>query len=207
MITTILTAIAICCSFSLFSQTSQQRNTYFKLSTGNVSFGTGDYMGYSVSMELSKDLVKKPVWGLNKFLLGGELVFENGVKIPVIQNPSFSDMIQTFHHTSNILLWTKAAYYPFKSILPGFNIQLGPTIGYSQRSSEAQRKTSVDILGNSIRQSTLAFDNGFVIGYRISTGIEFDLSKKWLTGFRLDFSNNNQAEINTHAGLKLGYRF
>ena len=31
--------------------------------------------------------------------------------------------------------------------------------------------------------------------------------KKWLTGFRLDFSNNNQAEINTHAGLKLGYRF
>jgi hypothetical protein len=70
MKTTILTAIAICCSFSLFSQTSQQRNTYFKLSAGNVSFGTGDYMGYSVSMELSKDLVKKPVWGLNNFLLG-----------------------------------------------------------------------------------------------------------------------------------------
>ncbi len=207
MKTTILTAIAISCCFTIFAQTTQQRNTYFKLSAGNVSFGTGDYMGYSVSMELSKDLVKKPVWGLNKFLLGGELVFENGVKNPVIQNPSFSDMIQTFHQTSNILLWTKAAYYPLKSFLPGFNIQLGPTIGYSQRSSDPQRRTSVDILGNSVRQSILAFDNGFVVGYRISTGIEFDLSKKWLTGFRLDFSNNNKAEINTHAGLKLGYRF
>ncbi len=207
MKTAILTAIAICSCLTIFAQNIQQRNTYFKLSAGNVSFGTGDYMGYSVSMELSKDLVKKPVWGLNKFLLGGELVFENGVKNPVIQNPSFSDMIQTFHQTSNILLWTKAAYFPLKSFLPGFNIQLGPTIGYSQRSSDPQRRTSVDILGNSVRQSTLAFDNGFVVGYRISTGIEFDLSKKWLTGFRLDFSNNNKAEINTHAGLKLGYRF
>lgn len=207
MKTTILTAIAIFTCFSILAQTTQLRNIYFKLSAGNVSFGTGDYMGYSVSMEISKDLVKKPVWGLNKFLLGGELIFENGVKNPVIQNPSFSDMIQTFHQTSNLLLWTKAAYYPLKSFLPGFNIQLGPTIGYSQRSTEAQRRTSVDVLGNSVRQSTLAFDNGFVVGYRISTGIEFDLSKKWLTGFRLDFSNNNKAEINTHAGLKLGYRF
>jgi hypothetical protein len=64
----------------------------------------------------------------------------------------------------------------------------------------------VDIIGNSLRQSILSFDNGFILGYRISTGIEFDISKKIMTGFRLDFSNNTKGEINTLAGLKLGIK-
>ena len=91
-------------------------------------------------------------------------------------------------------------------IVKGFNIQAGPVFGYSSRSTEQRASRVVDILGNSVRQSTLTFNNGFVFGYRISTGIEFDLNRRLQAGFRLDFSNNNEAEINTLAGLSVGIR-
>ena len=191
-------------SINTICQISKPNIMYLKLSGGQVSFGSGDFLGYSFSFEVSKNVLKKPLMGINKLLIGGEFIFENGIKNPVIQNPTVVEFFnKTFYHTSSTILWTKASYYPFKKFVQGFNIQIGPTIGYSYRSRENQASRIVDALGNSIRQSTLTFDNGFVIGYRISTGFEFNVYKNILTGFRLDFANNNKAEINTLAGLKL----
>ena len=48
--------------------------------------------------------------------------------------------------------------------------------------------------------------NGFTVSYRISTGFEFNINKKILTGIRLDFTDNNEAEINTLAGIRIGVR-
>lgn len=192
--------------FTSFSQTNT-RQFYHKLSGGRVSFGTGDFFGYSVSYEASKNVIRKPSFALNRLLLGGELIFENGVKNPVIDNPTFGDFIgSTFHHVSSTILWAKASYYPFNKIIRGFNIQAGPTFGYSYRSTESRSSRIVQPNGQATRSSTLSFDNGFTVGYRISTGIEFNVSKKFLTGFRLDFSNNNDADVNTLLGVKIGLR-
>lgn len=192
-------------TFPSFSQSPKLPNTWLRLSGGSVSFGTGDFMGYSFGVGLLKNVVKKPKPGLNKLLVGGELLFESGVKNPVIQNPTQEEFFaKTFRHTSSTSLWAKAGYYPFKKIIKGFNIQAGPVIGYSSRSTEQRASRVVDIFGNAVRQSTLTFNNSFVFGYRISTGIEFDLSCRLQAGFRLDFSNNNEAEINTLAGLSVG---
>lgn len=140
-------------------------------------------------------------------MLGAELLFENGVKNPVVQNPTIGEFFSTsFQHVSTSQLWIKGIYYPFGKIVKGFNIQVGPTLGYSYRSNEARATRVVDVIGNSVRESTLKFDNGFTIGYRISTGIQFDLNRKLQAGFRLDFSNNNEGEINTLAGLSLGLK-
>jgi hypothetical protein len=197
-------------SLALFTSYCQSKNTkdiYQKLSAGRVSFGTGDFLGYSIAYEASKNLIKKPSFALNKLLAGVELIFENGTKNPVVHNPSTENFVNvTFNHVSSTILWPKASYYPLNKILPGFNIQAGPTIGYSNRSSEAKASLIVGPAGESTRTSTLFYKNGVIYGYRISAGIEFNISKKLLTGFRLDFSNNNEAEINTLMGLKVGLR-
>jgi len=201
--TTILTFLFIVS----FSQTNVKKEYYFKLSGGRVAFGSGDFLGYSFLIDASKNVIKKPSFALNKLLLGGELIFENGTKNPVVQNPTIDEFFsKTFQDVSSTILWTKISYYPFKKIISGFNIQVGPTFGYSYRSREREARRTVDLLGQSTRLSTLSFNNGFMYGYRISTGMEFSISKKLLTGFRLDFSNNNEAEINTLAGLKLGLK-
>ena len=190
-----------------FSQTAHTKNTYFKLSGGRVVFGTGDFFGYSFAFDISRNVINKSRWGLDKLLLGGEFIFENGVNNPVVQNPTLEEFLsETFQHVSSAIVWAKASYYPIKKIVKGFNIQVGPTFGYSYRSTESRASRVVDAEGNSVRESTLSFDNGFWVGYRISTGIEFDITKKFLAGFRLDFSNNNEGEINTLAGLKVGVK-
>jgi hypothetical protein len=192
---------------TIFCQPVPDKNIYLKLSGGRVSFGSGDFLGYSFSFEAARNIVKKPSFGLDKLLIGGELIFETGVKNPVIQNPSIDDLLaKTFNHLSTTLLWTKASYYPFKKIIRGFNIQVGPTLGHSYRSTEFRRSRSTDAIGQTTRVSTLSFNNNLIYGYRISTGLEFDISKKIITGFRLDFSNNNEAEINTFAAIKLGIK-
>ncbi len=146
--------------------------------------------------------------GANKLLVGGEMIFENGVENPPGENGTFEgNMFSTFYHTSNAVLWPKFSYYPLKKILSGFNIQLGPTIGYSYRSREARAEITVDNSGSVTRASYFSFDNSFTIGYRISTGIEFEVAKKILAGFRLDWCNNTDGEINTLLGLKVGINF
>lgn len=205
IIKTLLTSILTFLMVVTFGQGSPEKDLYLKLSGGRVNFGTGDILGYSFSFDASKNILKKSSFALDKLLVGAELIFENGVKNPKIVNPLQQEFFsKTFQHVSSSILWPKVSYYPFRKIVSGFNIQVGPTVGYSYRSSEQRAQRTVDVLGQSSRLSTLVFDNGFVYGYRISTGMEFKISKKILAGFRLDFSNNNEAEINTLAGLKVG---
>ncbi|MBX9783301.1 MAG: hypothetical protein K2X48_08415 [Chitinophagaceae bacterium] len=188
-----------------FSQTVPANNLYLKLSGGRVVFGTGDILGYSFGIDLSKDVIKKQKPALKRLLIGAEFIFENGVRNPVIINPTVNEFFsQSFYQTSNSVLWPKASYYPFKNFIRGFNIQLGPTVGYTYSSKESRSSRMTNLLGESVRQSVLSFDNNFTIGYRISTGIEINVTKKILTGFRLDWSNNNRGNINTLLGLKLG---
>ena len=191
-----------------FSQTDATKKYHLKLSGGQVSFGTGDFQGYSLGVEASKNILRKSYFGLDKLLFGGELIFENGVKNPVIKSPTNEEFFsKSFQHISSTILWTKISYYPFKKIISGFNIQVGPSFGHTYRSTESRASRTVDASGQSSdRVSTLFFDNGFRYGYRISTGIEFNINKKYLTGFRLDFSNNNEGEINTFAGIKAGIK-
>ncbi len=203
LLSTILTFLILV----TFSQSNLKKDSYLKLSSGRVSFGTGDFLGYSFSLDLSKSVLNSPKFALDKLLIGGELIFENGVKNPIVQNPTQEEFLnKSFQHVSSSILWTKISYYPFRKIIKGFNIQAGPAIGYSYRSTEARASRVIDVLGQSTRLSTLSFDNGFIYGYRLSTGIEIPVYKRFLTGFRLDFSNNNKAEINTLAGLKVGFR-
>ena len=181
------------------------KSVYINLSIGSVVFGTGDFFGNSIMLDFSKNVVNKPRWGLSKLCLGGEIIFENGVKNPVIQNPTLEEFWRTtFYHRSSTILWAKASYYPFKKYIGGFNIQLGPTFGYTNRSRE-ERATRVEYGGGyTVRQSTLLFNNSFNFGYRISTGFDINLSRSLLMGFRVDFSNNSLGEINTLIGGKVG---
>lgn len=192
---------------SVFSQSSVTSGSLLRLSGGRVSFGTGDFLGYGLGVDFSKNMIRTPRPGIQKLLLGGEILFENGVKNPVIQNPTIGEFFSTsFQHVSTSLLWLKAGYYPFRKIMKGFNIHLGTVAGYSNRSTEIRATRIVDVFGNSVRESTLVFNNGFFIGYRISTGMDFDLNQKLQAGFRLDFSNNNEGEINTLAGISMGIK-
>jgi hypothetical protein len=203
---TLIFAIIFCPSFS---QLQHNSNTYLKLSGGRVAFGTGDYFGYSLAFEASTNVIKKTSPGLRQLLVGGEMIFENGVKNPALSRPGTTvseDFFYAFYHTSNAVLWPKVSYYPLRKLVKGFNIQLGPTAGYSYRSGESSATISYDGIGNVIRTSSLFFDNGFTIGYRISTGIEFDFTPRIQTGFRLDWSNNNKGEINTLLAVKAGIR-
>jgi hypothetical protein len=202
----LLSIILSAYSISSMSQTKPVKECYLKLSGGRVAFGTGDFLGYSASVDFAVNLIKKPSFALAKFLIGAELIFESGTKNPVIENPTPTEFLaKSFNHTSSTVLWVKGSYYPFKKILSGFNIQIGPTIGYTQRSREARATLITDPLGSE-RRSTLLFINSFTYGYRISTGFEFNLSKKVLTGARIDLGDNNDGDVNTLVGIKLGVR-
>lgn len=73
----IITTIFISLFAPIFSQTKANKNYYLKLSGGQVSFGSGDFLGYSFSFEASKNIVKRSTFALDKLLLGGELIFES----------------------------------------------------------------------------------------------------------------------------------
>ncbi|MEO6684049.1 MAG: hypothetical protein ABIN48_14600 [Ginsengibacter sp.] len=196
----IITILLSCFVFFAKSQIKQSNEYLLKLSGGHVTFGSGDFFGYSVSLDASKNVIKNPSFALNKLLIGAELIFDNGVKNPPISS------INSFYHVSSTVLWPKASYYPFNKLLSGLNIQLGPTIGYSYRSQEGGFHLYTDALGNLQRDSKIIFDNGHIYGYRISASLEFNISKKFFIGPRVDWSNNNEAEINTLLGLGLGLK-
>ena len=185
---------------SVNAQQSFKKDYFLKLSAGSMSFGSGDFMGYSILIDASKNVIKKSSFGMNRLLLGAELIFENGVKNPPIRS------INSFNHVSSSILWPKASWFPLQKWGRGFNIQIGPTLGYSYRSMEGAKTISTNILGEWVRTSQILYDNGMTYGYRISTGFEFEISNKIITGLRVDWSNNNEAEINTLLGLKFGVK-
>ncbi|HOZ85125.1 MAG TPA: hypothetical protein PK191_06525 [Niabella sp.] len=174
-----------------------------------ISYGTGDFFGYGIGTSFNKNVINRPRMGLSKLNLGGELFFENGTSEPKIVNTTEEDVLfrePFFYHVSGSTLWFNAAYYPLNKIIPGIHIALGPTLAYWRRSQE--RAAGVVINKNTsipYRESILLFDNGVTIGYRISAGIDFKISKKIFTGARIDFSSNKKAEINSSLGLSLGY--
>ncbi|MDQ3682709.1 MAG: hypothetical protein M3352_06515, partial [Bacteroidota bacterium] len=108
------------------SQTNFVKNYYIKLSAGQVLFGTGDVVGFSINIEGSKNIIKSPKKLLNKLLVGGEFVFENGSENPVVNNPTSAEFLaKSFHHESNTIFIAKVTYYPFGSVIKGFNIAAG----------------------------------------------------------------------------------
>lgn len=169
-----------------------------------MAFGTGDFFGYSVLIDASKNVLKRSSFALDKLLVGGELIFENGAQDPIVHNPTIDEFFfTTFYQVSSTILWPKISYYPFGKILNGFNIQVGPTLGYTYFSTEERSSVTV-VGGEGTRYTNLSYQNGVRYGYRVSAGLEFNVSKKVLTGVRFDWSNNNEGEINTLLGLKVG---
>lgn len=170
------------------------KNRYTKFTVGRVAFGTGDIFGYSFSTELSKDL--------NKHInIGAEATIENG-KV----QPTFLNVFRTFNQVSNIAITPKLNYYPFKKI--GFNVGIGPTIGYQINSKESQYTILYDVNGNPYwRRSILQYNNNLFVGYRVSLNYDVFFKKGFVLGVRSDFSNYNNGDINNLLALKAGFRF
>jgi hypothetical protein len=205
--------IIIYCSCLFFGVAAAQsgqtaKDWYFKLSGGSVAFGTGVFEdGYGIGIDVSKNLVKIPKPGMGKLLVGGELLFEQGANSPKTGFITDEDFPQTsFSQVSASTLWPKVSYHPFHKTLIGFNIQVGPTVGYTYSSWEGSAEY-ITIPGGYYRSGTVTYDHGFRVGYRISSGYEFAIGKQWMAGARVDFSNTNKGEINTLVGLKTGVRF
>ncbi|HEY9361913.1 MAG TPA: hypothetical protein VIQ00_01530 [Chitinophagaceae bacterium] len=191
-----------------FSQNQKLINRYISFSAGRVLFGTGDVAGFSINIEGSKNIIKAPKKLLSRLLVGAEFSFENGVKNPVIENPTDQEFIRiSFQQISNSILTGKISYFPFNSLFNGFNISLGASAGYSFHSFEKSARRFNISPTESERQSTLTFDNRFIIGYRISTGYDFKLSPHIFSRIRLDFANYTNGDINTLAGAGIGYIF
>lgn len=168
------------------------QNKYVKLSAGYSMFDIGDIPGFSVKIAFEKNIIRHPAKFISKFFIGPELSFENGVKTPKIQNPAFSEFrSKTFSHITNTVVSIKASYYPFRKIVPGFNLNIAPTIGYRTLSTEAQ--ASLVPLGNgeNVRQSILTFDNGIIYGYLISSGYDLKISKRYSAGVCIELDNYN----------------
>lgn len=202
------------CLFLFFTTATAQsiqtaKDWYFKLSGGSVSFGSGVFeTGVGIGIDVSKNIVKNPSAGLGKLLLGGELLFEQGVNSPEMGYISSQTIaLNTFGHVSATTLWPKVSYHPFHKTLIGFNIQAGPTVGYTFSSREGTSSYITSPGGGYYRSGTVVYEHGFRVGYRISSGYEFAIGKKWMAGARVDFSNTQKGEINTLLGLKTGVRF
>ncbi len=144
---------------------------------------------------------------VNRLLLGVEANFEHGVRNIVALNPTPEEFLRSFRHVSNMLLFPKLTYYPFKGVAQGFNIAAGPSVGYSYQSHESQWSGQPTASGDYIRYSVLTNSNTWLLGFRISTGYEWLLTSKVLAGARLDFSNYTNGDINTLAAVKVGLRW
>lgn len=189
------------------SANAQQKNHYLKLYGGKMFFGTGDIAGYSVQVEGAKNVVKKAKPFLNKLLLGAELGFDQGIKMPVIINPTSEEFIRrTFHQASNTTLMFKATYYPAGGFLQGLHVAVGPVLGYTYQTFERQADRRPSGTGF-FRSSILDYRNGWLFGYRVSPGYEVFFAKKLLAGARIDFASYTNGDINTGYGLKAGIRF
>lgn len=199
--------LLFCFTTPSFAQ-KNKKDIYVSLASGRVSFGSGDMLGYAILLDASKNIVKKPSIGKNKFLVGAALIYEQGVKNPVVQNPTGEQFFsKTFYHVSATTIWPKIAYHPFGGFAKGFQIQTGPTLSYSNRSQEVRASRVIDPNGESVRTSTLFFNNGVAVGYRVSLGLDVNITPNFFMGIRADFSGNTEAELNTFGGIKAGISF
>jgi hypothetical protein len=193
-------------TLTVFSQDTAPSRYYLKLSGGLLSFGTGDVQGYSVQLEVAKNMLRRSRSALQQLLLGIELGHENGVRTAKAINPSVDEfLIERFYQVANTTLHPKLSYYPFKSLLKGFHLAVGPILAYSIQSKE--RGASVIPNGSgSIRYTILESDKGLLIGYRIGPGFELAITKQIVAGVRVDLANYDNGDVNTFAALKVGVR-
>lgn len=180
-----------CCGLSCQAQSKQNS---IRLNVGRLAFGTGDLFGYSLSTEFDHK-VKKHV------LVGAEIAVENGRF-----EPRPSNILDAFIQVSNISLTPKISYYPFNKVVKGFNIGVGPTIGYQTKTDESSFTIMYDSNGVPyLRRSILRYTKALFVGYRISLNYDFNVWNNFLVGLRTDFSNYNNGDVNTLAALKFGY--
>jgi hypothetical protein len=179
-----------------------------KLSAGRVLFGTGDIPGYGINIEGARSLSRQPEDAPNRLLVGVELSFENGAKRPVVENPTTEQYLaKSFAQVSNSVITGKITWYPFRSVLSGFNIAAGPSVGYMHYVRDASYHRREIYPGYVRREAILTYSDAVLFGYRISAGYELRVSKKVLLGIRADFANYDNGDINTLAAGKFGFRF
>ncbi|MBL7737853.1 MAG: hypothetical protein JNK14_01455 [Chitinophagaceae bacterium] len=206
----LLSFVVILLSLSVVGLSQNEKNglNSIALSGGRISFGTGDFFGYGINLEYSKQL--NPGKSFSKhFSLGAEISFENGDKQPKVINPSAQDFFaKTYYNTTNIVITPKITYHPFnKTFAKGLIITAGISAGYTNQNREFQASYYFDpTTQTSVRRSLLEYINEVIGGYRISAGYECQF-KRILAGVRLDFHNYTNGDANTLVALKTGYRF
>jgi len=198
-------ALAYAVSINSLAQDKTEKNIV-SISSGRISFGTGDFFGYGVNIDYSSRLSpKKPF--LKHFSVGAELSFDHGDEQPKVINPSPHEFTnESYYSTTNIVLTSKFTYNPFrKTFAKGIYTSGGLSVGYTNQSFE--KKASYDSVGQiSLRTSYLEFINRVVFGYRIIVGYDYPITKHVLLGLRMDFDNYS-GDINTLFAGKIGYAF
>lgn len=200
--------------FLLFSPASRvhaqpKTPVYGKLSVGRFVVGHGDIPAYSITIELSKNVLQRRRRLMEQLQLGAEFSFEAGAENPTVNNPTVYNFYhRSFYQVSYASFTPKATWYPFSGFFKGFNIAAGVSVAYTLQSFEARASAIVYAPGVVIRMTQLDYDNGWLIGYRVSAGYEFFFrKKKWLAGFRVDVTGYSNADVNAIPAVKVGYRF
>jgi len=193
-------------SINSFAQNKINNNKFISLSVGQTSFGTGDILGPGITIEFSKKLSKRDTYFWRQFLLGAEFKLETGARQPEVINPT---VIQSFYQTTNLVFSPKGTFFPFpKTFLRGINISVGASVGYTYQTTESQASYTYDSLShNIIRTSYLEYNNGVLIGYRVTAGYEYFIARHLLLGAKVDFDSYSNGDINTLLAGKIGYRF
>lgn len=198
--------IFLCLVILIVSASANAQNRYIQLSSGYILFGTGDVQGYSFKAAYAKNILKN---AKSRLYIGPELCFENGVQTPKMLNPTREEFLYgpQFYHITNTILSAKASYYPLRRIISGFHLVGGVSVGYSNQSTESQADLITLSNGDRIRRSYLQIDNGIIYGYRIGSGYEFRLTRKFSTGIFIELHNYSNNDFNSFWGGNIAWHF
>lgn len=190
--------------FFILQGFAQKKTNELSLLAGRVSFGTGDILGPGIVVGYSRALKNNQV-----LRLGSDLIFETGVRQPVVNNPTPVQFLESFWSSTNFVFYPHIKFHPFKfKALSGLGLSIGPSLGYSWQTTEFRAERYYEpALQVYLRRSYLQYLNSYLLGYRISAGYSFDFTRQFNAGIRLDFSSHTNGDINTLLGLKAGYRF
>lgn len=201
----------LCLSLCFISCAYSQKNTenfILSVTGGNFSVGHDFINGLWIGVDGDYSIKKKKNSTLDKFMIGGEIFFENGADKATVVNPTDAQLIhERYYHESNNGLMTKFSYYPFKRFLAGLYVATGPLLVYSIRTYETRAQRSVVDSALTLRLSEIGSDNKVLGGYKLILGYDYYLDKNWLVGLRADFEQFHGRDLNSLWGLKLGYRF
>jgi len=205
----LMMASTICAQTNTSTSKFKPKPTYTAhLSVGQVFFGTGDVNGYGLLMAVEKSVFKKSVRPFPAFQVGFGLNFETCIRKPVhILHPNGVFEESSYGQTSKTSGWATFKYHPFKHSMDGFSVTIGPTFGVTQSSSEKRMSLSNDPYYGLVRSSVLRTENYFGMGYRIAVQQQFVIKDHFMIGFRADFSNDVNGDVNTFLGGGLSYRF